>query len=217
MGLPTRPQPRLLDLFAGAGGATRGYQLAGFHVTGVDNRPQPRYCGDAFYEADAMTFPLEGFDAVHASPPCQAYSTLGRFSKHVTYPDLYEPTRARLEAAGVPWVIENVVGAPYRSGFVLCGSMFGLRVRRHRNFESSELMFPPLCDHREQGHPTGVYGHGQFFWKDGEKSWRNVPIDEARDAMGIGWMERRELAEAIPPAYTQFIGEQLLGSVRRVA
>jgi C-5 cytosine-specific DNA methylase len=144
----TMSRPRLLDLFCGAGGAALGYQLAGFHVTGVDIAPQPHYCGDAFYQADAMTFPLDGFDVVTASPPCQAYSTLGRFSPHVTYPDLYEPTRERLTASGLPWVIENVVGAPYRSGFILCGSMFGLRVRRHRNFETRTRVRATFSDVR---------------------------------------------------------------------
>lgn len=206
-------KPRLLDLFCGAGGASRGYQLAGFHVTGVDIAPQPRYAGDEFHQADAVTFELDGFDAIHASPPCQAYSTLGRFSPHVDYPDLYEPIRDRLKAVGVSWVVENVVGAPYRSGIVLCGSMFGLRVRRHRNFETRDAMFAPRCDHQTQGMATGVYGHGQFFWKNGVKSWRNVPIEEARAAMGIDWMERRELAESIPPAFTRFVGEQLLSAL----
>lgn len=211
-------KPRLLDLFSGAGGASRGYQMAGFHVTGVDISPQPRYAGDEFHQADAMTFPLDGFDVIAASPPCQAYSTLGSFNRHVEYPDLYEATRDRLEANGAPWVIENVVGAPYRSGIVLCGSMFGLRVRRHRNFETSFFIFgPPRCDHAAQGMPVGVYGHGQFFWENGEKRWRNVPINEARNAMGIDWMERRELSEAIPPAFTEYVGAQLLEQLERAA
>ena len=107
------------------------------------------------------------------------------------------------------WVMENVVGAPYVSGIVLCGSMFGLKVRRHRNFESSHALMGLRCDHDAQGMPTGVYGHGQFYWENGRKAWRNVPLDEARDAMGIDWMERRELAEAIPPAYCEWVGAQL--------
>lgn len=214
-------KPRLLDLFCGAGGAARGYQSAGFHVTGVDIDPQPNYCGDEFHQADALEWAaclpsFRRFDAVHASPPCQAYSTLNRFNG-VEYPDLYEMTRGLLERSGLPWVIENVVGAPYRSGFVLCGSMFGLKVRRHRNFETSHLMFPPSCDHAGQGHPTGVYGHGQFFWRDGVKAWRNVPRAEAEAAMGIDWMSRAELAESIPPAYTTWIGTQLLSVWERKA
>lgn len=197
-----------------------GYARAGFDVTGVDVTPQPNY-PFSFHEMDAfdaisMLRPdglwpgIRSFDAIHASPPCQAYSTLGRFSKHVEYPDFYEQIRDLIEVLTKPWVIENVVGAPYRQGFTLCGSMFGLRVRRHRNFETRDLMLAPHCAHRAQGHPTGVYGHGQFFWKNGEKSWRNVPLDEARQAMGIDWMERRELAESIPPAYTEWIGTRLL-------
>lgn len=200
--------PRLLDLFCGAGGASMGYYRAGFEVVGVDKEPMPNYPFE-FHRGDALSYPLDGFDAIAASPPCQAYSTLNRFNG-VEYPDLYEPTRERLEAAGVPWVIENVIGAPYRSGVVLCGSMFGLRVRRHRNFETSFLVFPPACDHAAQGRPTGVYGHGQFYWENGEKQWRNVPRAEAEEAMGIDWMSRAELSEAIPPAFTEFIGLALL-------
>lgn len=209
----------MLDLMCGAGGCTRGYQLAGFHVTGVDVNPQPNYCGDAFYQDDALQVApgfLQSFDVIHASPPCQAYSTLNGFNE-TSYPDLYVATRTLLERTGLPWVIENVIGAPYRSGVVLCGSMFGLQVRRHRNFESSALMFPPQCDHAAQGRPVGVYGHGQFYWEDGEKQWRNVPRSEAEAAMGIDWMTRAELSEAIPPAFTNWVGTQLLSSLERVA
>ena len=114
-------KPRLLDLFSGAGGAAMGYHRAGFEVVGVDIKPQPHYPFE-FHQADALTFPLDGFDAIHASPPCQAYSTMTR--KPSDHPDLYAPTRSRLVATGLPYVIENVIGAPYTHGFVLCGSMF---------------------------------------------------------------------------------------------
>jgi len=110
-------KPRIVDLFCGAGGATKGYQLAGFHVTGVDINPMPNYCGDEFHQADALTFPLDGFDAIHASPPCQAYSSAtkawGRTDEH---PDIYAAVRARLLTGGIPWAIENVIGAPSCAG-----------------------------------------------------------------------------------------------------
>lgn len=204
-------RPRLLDLFSGAGGAARGYQLAGFHVTGVDLRPQPRYAGDVFVQADALTFDLSGFDAVHASPPCQAFTR----AKHLRAAqggttkalDLLAPTRERLLASGLPYVIENVPGAPM-SGVVLCGSAFGLRVRRHRVFESSAAFLAPECRHREQGRPVGVYHVLGDEIPCGGRTAKT--LDEARAAMGIDWMEWRELKEAIPPAYTEFIGAALL-------
>lgn len=206
-----------LDLFAGAGGCSMGYSRAGFEMTGVDHRPQPHY-PFRFVQADALealTYPafLAQFSFIHASPPCQHYSTIGK-QQGVNYPDLYEPTRALLIASGLPWVIENVIGAPYRSGFVLCGSMFGLRVRRHRNFESSELMFPPPCNHKRQGTPLGVYGNG-----GGGQMTRGIKATpaEAREAMGIDWMTHREISQAIPPAYCEWIGAQLLEHLRAVA
>src|SRR3989304_4238301 len=106
-------KPKLLDLFCGAGGATKGYQRAGFYVVGVDNKPQPHYCGDEFHQADALTYPLAGFDAYHASPPCQAYSRLRHLPwlKNKNYPALIEKTRSILEASGKPWIIENVADA----------------------------------------------------------------------------------------------------------
>ena len=193
-----------------------GYHRAGFEVVGVDKKPQPHYPFE-FHQADALDFPLDGFDVIHASPPCQAYSTLASFTPAGGWPDLYEATRERLVGSAARWVIENVVGAPYRSGFILCGSMFGLKVRRHRNFECSELMFPPACDHAGQGRPVGVYGHGQFYWENGVRCWRNVPRAEAEAAMGIDWMSREELSEAIPPAFTEWVGTQLLNVLEAAA
>lgn len=220
-------RPRLLDLFCGAGGAAMGYHRAGFEVVGIDIAPQPNYPFE-FWQCDALTFLsyLENrrrFDVIHASPPCQAYSTLGSLSEK-TYPDLYEPTRERLLESGLPWVIENVIGAPYRSGFVLCGSSFGLRIRRHRNFEASIAVLAPACDHgwqRDRIYPAlngadrkrggrsgivGVYGNG------GDKRADLWPA-----AMGIDWMTRQELTQAIPPAYTQFVGVQLINALERAA
>jgi DNA (cytosine-5)-methyltransferase 1 len=212
-------RPRLLDLFCGAGGCSVGYHRAGFDVVGVDNRPQPHYPYE-FVQADALEFPLDGFDAIHASPPCQAYSTATPNDRRHGHPDLYRQTRDRLRSIDVPWVIENVIGAPYRSGFVLCGSMFGLQVRRHRNFETSFAVLAPACDHRGQGQPLGVYGHG-----GGTKATRpgggnrgvKARPREFADLMGMPWATPREIVQAIPPAYTQWIGEQLLAHLEGMA
>lgn len=213
---------RLLDLFCGAGGATRGYQLAGFHVTGVDIKPQPHYCGDEFVQADALSFDLSGFDAIHASPPCQEYSRTAKLrdaqgKKGTTLP-LMEPVRALLERSGVPYVIENVPGAPMRPDVVLCGSMFGLGVgrpegwrplRRHRWFESNvPIGDQPDDPHREQGRPLGVYGSMRDDIPQGGQTASSVA--EAQALMGIDWMPRwDELKESIPPAYSLFVGARL--------
>jgi DNA (cytosine-5)-methyltransferase 1 len=143
-------RPRLLDLFCCAGGAARGYQRAGFYVVGVDHEPQPRYGGDEFVQADALTFPLDGFDAVHASPPCQMFSAYrrampGRGDEH--YVNHIPATRQRLDAWGGPWAIENVVGAPLENPVMFCGTGFGLDVQRHRLFESNVPMMSPGCSH----------------------------------------------------------------------
>lgn len=207
-------RPRLLDLFCGAGGAAMGYHQAGFDVVGVDLEPQPHY-PFPFHQADALSFPIEGFDVIHASPPCQRYST--QTAKPGRHPDLIGSVRERLEAVSVPWVIENVVGAPLREPFRLCGSSFGLDLRRHRLFESSESFDPPPCDHawqtprfRSLDHSmvkagklatvVGVHGHMNYR---GEFELRCK-------AMGIDWMTNTELVEAIPPAYTRWIGSRLL-------
>src|SRR5574337_20985 len=127
-------KPRLLDLFCCAGGCAMGYHRAGFDVVGVDINPQQRYPFE-FHQADAMTFDLSGFDAIHASPPCQAYTVLGGREDLSHYPDLVDAVRERLQASGKPWIIENVPGAPLRDPITLCGAMFGLRRYRHRLFE----------------------------------------------------------------------------------
>ena len=223
-----RARPRLLDLFCGAGGAAMGYSRAGFEVVGVDIKPQPHYPFE-FHQADAMTYPLDGFDAIHASPPCQAYSVATRDpSKH---PDLYAPTRARLLAAGVPFVIENVIGAPYSHGFVLCGSMFPLTdvrdpdgrpawVQRHRNFETSWFLFPPTCDHATMravaGRPVTVTGNGGDGWQEYEHS-RKAPKRDWPALMAMPWATPDEVKLAIPPAYTTWIGTQLLRAIEAAA
>jgi SAM-dependent methyltransferase len=148
-------KPRLLDLFCGAGGAAKGYQRAGFYVVGVDIKPQPHYCGDEFHQGDALTYPLEGFDAYHASPPCQGYSIMLNLPwlRDKKYPMLIQPVRELLLAVGKPYIIENVGGARYRTSrqdglkaAFLCGQMFGLPIFRHRYFETNWFWMQP-------GHP----------------------------------------------------------------
>jgi DNA (cytosine-5)-methyltransferase 1 len=205
-------KPRLLDLFCGAGGAGMGYHLAGFEVVGVDIEPQANYPFE-FVQADAMTFPLDGFDAIHASPPCQAFSN-ARVIHGVEHPDLLTPTRPRLQQSGVPWVIENVPGSPMRPDFVLCGSMFpdlrsaNGKLIRHRWFETSWQGFAMhlACSH--EGPTISVFGHGGHIYH-GAEDWRQV--------MGIDWMTRDEMAQAIPPAYTEHIGVQLLAHLDSVS
>lgn len=216
-------RPRLLDLFSGAGGAARGYQQAGFYVVGVDIELQPNYCGDEFVQADALTFPLKGFDAIHASPPCQAYSVgshiwKGRLADD-RHPDLVGPTRERLKATGLPYVMENVVGAPLTNYVVLCGDMFGLGVKRHRLFETNFMVWnPPAC---RPGHPdffVRVFGGGAKAKKTGRGFPKtNVVHALASEAMSIDWMTRDELSQAIPPAYCCFIGKQLMSVLEEAA
>lgn len=229
-------RPRAVDLFCGAGGATKGLQRAGFHVTGVDIKRQPRYCGDAFVQADALNppFDLRGFDFIWASPPCQGYSRLRHLPwlRDKRYPLLIEPMRKLLLAADVPYVIENVEDAPLIDAFILCGLQFGLPVYRHRKFETNWFYGPLLCHppHREvighgrmlndrrkgtlnAGSSKGAWGKqkivtvagGQFKKADGER------------ALGIDWMTKAELCEAIPPAYSEYIGKQAMRVLEEVA
>jgi DNA (cytosine-5)-methyltransferase 1 len=220
----------LLDTFSGAGGCTRGYQQAGFHVTGIDNRPQPRYVGSHFIQADALDVLadrafLAGFDAVHASPPCEAFTQMsarwrGRGTKADTHPDLLTPTLAILRGLSMPWVVENVQGAGHimRVTLTLHGGMFGLGVHRPRLFESNILLMSAKA--AATAAPIGVYGtkpdgrttyryrnNGNYKGKSLIRAAKS--IEEAREAMGIDWMTWDEIRKAIPPAYTEFIGEQL--------
>lgn len=225
-------KPRMLDLFCKAGGAGMGYHLAGFEVVGVDIEPQPRYPFE-FHQADAMTFPLDGFDAIHASPPCQAYSAgknmwKGRLPDD-RHPDLVDATRERLRASGLPYVIENVEGAPLTNYVVLCGDMFGLGVKRHRLFETSFFIWnPPVCRSSHPDFVVSVFGGGALsrtpeggttVHGTGNFMQRRVHVSHemAKQAMGIDWMTRDELSQAIPPAYTRFIGTQLLAHLEGVA
>ena len=212
-------RPRLLDLFSCAGGAAVGYARAGFEVVGVDITPQPRYPFE-FIQADALELDpavVATFDAIHASPPCQAYSDLAkRNGNGHMWPELIEPTREMLAASGLPYVIENVEGAPLRDYIVLCGTMFPeLRVLRHRLFETSFPIYsPPHGRHplvhthaRRKAH----YGRTNE-WDDYVQvtGGGNSTLAAASDAMGIDWMTKREINEAIPPAYAEYIGRTLI-------
>ena len=232
-----RMKPKLLDLFCGAGGASMGYYRAGFEVEGVDIKPQPYY-PFKFYQADALTFPLEGYDAYHASPPCQFASVmrLGRWQDR-QHPNHIPAIRKRLQATGKPFVIENVEGS--RKYLItpvkLCGTMLGLatsqgnQLRRHRYFECGGfwLLVPP-CNHNKAS-AIGVYGGGQHpqrrkpatvgVWghAGGSSNRDNLAqfgTSERREAMGIDWMTGNELSEAIPPAYTEYIGKYLMQAVK---
>jgi DNA (cytosine-5)-methyltransferase 1 len=204
---------RCLDLFCGQGGAAMGYHRAGFEVTGVDIKPQPRY-PFTFIQADALEYCQEHgheYDFIHASPPCQAYSSMKSLKNNRDHPDLVGAVQFLLIAQEKSYVIENVPGAPLCNPVVLCGSMFGLRsyrgyLRRHRFFESSVMLFTPTCKH--DGLAIGVYGHGQAGLLG--QRMRTANVDEARILMGIDWMTRDGLSQAIPPAYTEFIGKQIM-------
>lgn len=220
---------KLLDLFCCAGGAAMGYHRAGFtEIVGVDNRPQPRYPFQ-FVQADALEYlarliksgEVEEFDLIHASPPCQAYTgmrniTLSRFGSVPEHPDLIDPVRRLLQESGRPYVIENVQCSPVDTHIIICGAAVGLPgLSRHRHFESNVLLWgPPKCARRQNKLTIGVYGSRP----DGRRVSQKVgkfgrvanSIDEAREIMGIDWMEWDEIREAIPPAYTEWIGRQMI-------
>lgn len=232
---------RALDLFCGAGGATKGLQRTGFHVTGVDLYPQPRYCGDVFIQGDATTFKFSSthefvggsmdhypelcdrcglcwdrhFDFIWASPLCQKHSSLAALHPEREYACFIAETRNILIASGVPWVMENVIGAPLHQPIMLCGSSFGLNVRRHRLFESNFPLRSLACRHHEQPAPIDVSGTGarrigpRMDGKGGN-SRKPLNLAEAQSAMGIDWMNRLEISQAIPPAYSKFIGRQVM-------
>ena len=215
-------RPRLLDLFCCAGGAAVGYHRAGFDVTGVDIAPQPRFPYMTVVQADVMDVLadvkyLRSFDAIHASPPCQAYTSLRALSSR-EHPRLIEPVREALQRTGLPFVIENVVGAPLIDPVTLCGSMFGLGLgeavlKRHRLFESTVSLrgMQDACRGRKV---VGVYGAGGA-WTRVAPGGGGVKVSgpDAALALGIDWHHYQpDLAQAIPPAYTQHIGRQLLSA-----
>lgn len=207
---------KALDLFCGAGGASMGLHQAGFKVTGVDINPQPRY-PFTFIQGDALEADLSGYDFVWASPPCQAYTqaSLSQRRAGKKYPDLMAPTRDKLLASGLPFIIENTPGAPMRVDVVLCGSMFGLRLIRHRWFECSLPIFTlSICQHHPN--PCVVVGHGTTSWARAKNGGKCHTIQENRDAMGIHWMNRGELSQAIPPAYSEYLGRQIIQQMERM-
>lgn len=201
---------KCLDLFCGAGGASMGLHRAGFEVTGVDIRPQPNY-PFRFCLGNALYFDLSGFDLVWASPPCQAYVQRNK-NLNTKWPKLIEPIRKRLQESGIPYIIENVEGAPLHNPTLLCGTMFGLKVRRHRLFEHPLFfVLPPTCNHWgrvSEGTFAGVYAFGARGRRRG-KGKRDPKCDRGpnwAESMGIDWMNKDELREAIPPAYSEFLG-----------
>lgn len=224
-------RPRLLDLYCCAGGAGTGYSRAGFDVVGVDINPQPHYPFE-FHQADAIEFLAahgREFDVIHASPPCQAYTRARTLAdaqgSEMRHPDLLAPTRDALIEIGRPWIIENVPGAPMSNYVELCGSMFSIRtpdtdgtivqLRRHRWFESSEWIVPPgMCNHDPSIPTASVFGHGGGWKADARGGLRGgyVPhVSVCAALLGVDWgMSKRELSECIPPAYTEWIGAQML-------
>ncbi len=218
--LPPTRKPRLLDLCSGAGGAAVGYHRAGFEVVGVDIAPQPRFPFE-FHQADALHYLAEHwreYDAVHISCPCQRFSAMSACRPGLSegYPDLIAASRGLLDLTGLPYVMENVPQSPLRPDVVLCGHMFGMELYRHRVFEANWPTQEPM--HVPHTLPASKAGH----WKPGtimSISGHVSPIAKAREVMGIDWMTRDELAESIPPAYTEEIGQQLMGHLaeRRVA
>lgn len=214
---------RLLDTFCKAGGAGMGYWRAGFEVVGVDHEPQPNY-PFTFVLADALEYIMvEGatFDVVHASPPCHDHSDLSSLHGKDGTEHLLNDSREILQGLGIPYVIENVGRAKMLGATVLCGSMFDLgahcrdgiyrQLRRHRQFESNIPLSPPRkCSHA--GHPVGVYGNGGRQAAPRNRGYMGAK-QERFDAMGIDWMSHKEVAQAIPPAYTEHVGRQLLAAM----
>jgi len=220
-------RPRLLNLFCGAGGAAVGYHRAGFDVTGVDNTAQPNYPFE-FHQMDANDALLvltmdagaysKRFHAIHASPPCQAFTAYRRRGEGVGdgYPDLIDVVREQLKDSDLPYVIENVPGSPLRNHLQLCGTSFGLDVRRHRWFESNIAMLAPACDHDKPCRFPQATNRTRLRRTVEIGVWR-IPLDVQQRAMGINWMTLPELTEAIPPAYTEHIGAQLLAAMEAAA
>lgn len=210
-------RPRIADLFCGAGGAAMGLHRAGFDVEGWDIRPQKNY-PFKFHLGDALEADLSGFDCVWASPPCQAYTMASMSQRKMgkVYPDLMAVTREKLTRAQLPFIIENTPGAPMRVDVVLCGSMFGLRLIRHRWFEISEPIFIMTNPCQHHPNPCVVVGHGTTSWARAKNGGKCHSIEENREAMGIDWMSRGELSQAIPPAYSEFLGRQLIKTPKLV-
>ena len=207
---------KLLDLYCKAGGASVGYAKAGFEVIGVDIKKQKRYPYQ-FIQADALDVLadkdfISQFDVIAASPPCQTHSATKHLrnaqGKSTNKVDLIPQTREGLIASGKIYIIENVPGAPLIDPVVMCGSSFGLKVRRHRQFESNVKLTGLSCNHKLQGKPVGVYGSMRDEIPSGGHTAKS--LEEAREAMGIDWMLWGDLVEAIPPIYTEYLGKQIM-------
>ena len=205
---------KMLDLFCGAGGASVGYARAGFEVIGLDIKHGKRYPYKYLRQSiEEVTLEmLNDFDFVHASPPCQTFSITQNLrnaqGKSTSKEDWLPYTRDLLKRWGGIYVIENVPGAPLINPIQLCGSAFGLKVRRHRLFESNVTLTGSGCNHKEQGRPVGIYGSMRDEIPNGGKT--ATSMEEANAAMGIDWMIWTELVESIPPIYTDFIGTQII-------
>jgi DNA (cytosine-5)-methyltransferase 1 len=222
-------RPRLLDLFCGAGGAAVGYHRAGFDVVGVDIVRQPDYPYE-FHQADALTFDLTGYDAIHASPPCKAFTPAGNASRteqrlFPMHDNLLTPMLERLACQPITWVVENVPDAPMPAGSVTyCGSSFGLDVKRHRLFAASVPLLGPECNH-----DTWTPRFQSLDWKarragrlarvvsvHGNLQGGADTLKLRQRAMGIDWMPNDRLTQAIPPAYTEHIGRQIITHLARL-
>lgn len=223
-------RPLLLDLFCGEGGCSAGYVAAGFDVVGVDLHPKPRYPYE-FVQGDALTYLADPvfmarFDAVHASPPCKSENPL-RHLHDVQHPDLLTPTLAALRAQSLPWVVENVEATDKLPGaLLLCGASFGLSttckdgvqraLKRHRLFESSVFLMRSGCACGSSAHRAGQYNPQRIIGVYGNGGGGQMTrgykgnLAESRAVMGMPWASREGVSQAIPPAYTRFIGEQLI-------
>ena len=205
---------KLLDLFCGAGGASKGYAMAGFEVTGIDVKHGKRY-PFKYIRGDVRDYLhvefLQQFDVIAASPPCQTHSATKHLrnaqGKTTSKIDMIPEVREALIASGKPYVIENVPNAPLINPVQVCGSGFGLKVRRHRLFESNVPLVGNTCNHKAQGKPVGIYGSMRDEIPNGGHTAKTMA--EANEAMGIDWMIWSELVESIPPSYTKFIGDQM--------
>lgn len=230
-------KPICLDLYCKAGGTSRGYQQAGFYVVGVDIEPQKNYIGDDFLQADALevlriligggciigqsgrVYYLADFDLIAASPPCQLDSVMTPMAHRQNHPDLIEPTRELLLKTGRPFVIENVSGARHKllNPVMLCGSMFGLPIWRHRYFETYPiwLMSPAACCHDFK--PVLITDNGGPNGNGWGKPRKRTPIEVKRRAIQIDWMVGDEITEAIPPAYTRYLGQKMIELIKESA
>lgn len=217
-------QPRLLDLFCGAGGAGEGYHRAGFEVVGVDIEPQPNY-PFTFYRGDALTTLQDAIEegmtygcvAIHASPPCRFATDYARTGNVGVHPNLIPGTRRLLEAIGLPYVIENIVGARdhLRDPVQICGTGLGLKVQRHRLFEASFALMGVPCAHGQNAPRfTAATNRAENSRRTVEIGVWRIPLDVQQRAMGIDWMTLEELSEAIAPAYTEHIGRYLMAEIQ---